>query len=482
MITFAADKDEKKKLQQALREIEAERIRTGAEVSEHIGKLPPFSFLMVDEAHQLESAMASASASYLSLRELLRAAEYCHSEGLGISAAKVAALKAGLERLQSVSLFAKGETIVLSENTLVGEQLRTVLTEIHDACCIGRVRRSELPMDAHRHLRDIEYGKIVLKAAINNRAVNQHALVKFSPVRTYPQLYVGAGRVDGLLAHLWGSVTGAACVSATLLLPKPGGYSSHHHRKLLNIPDGRFQDYAPIAPQWLREAITGVHLPSEDVRLCPPSRGDKLSASAMEAAEADWLAAVADRVGKIHDEAVGGVLVLMTSYHSIGVISGLLPAHLRSLSVFGTADATLAEQSIAFMKMREAGKRPIWFATGGAWTGLDIGGHEPMERLLGKAPLPSEQDNVLTEVVIPRLPFGLNKSVTHEYRIRHDPATPWEIIDMLFRLKQGVGRLVRRSGLPRNRRIHLLDARVHRPNFRMISERVRSLFAQYPLV
>lgn len=86
--------------------------------------------------------------------------------------------------------------------------------------------------------------------------------------------------------------------------------------------------------------------------------------------------------------------------------------------------------------------------------------------------MPAEADNVLTDVVIPRLLFGLNKSVTHEYRIRNEPATPWEIIDMVLRLKQGIGCLVRRAGLPHNRRIH-------RPNFNTIRERVSLLLAPY---
>lgn len=474
------DEKEKKKLRQALREIEAERIRCGAEASEHAGKLPPFAYLLIDEAHQFEATMASANSSYLSLRDLLRAAEYCQREGYGISAAKVAAIKAGIERLQGISIFAKGESIALSEGSNAAEQVRSTLTEILDACCVGRTRNKESNHAAHAKLREIEYAKIVLRAAINNRAYNQHSIVKFSPVRTYPQLHVGAGRVDGLMNSLWGSVAGAACVSATLLLPKPtGGHSSYHHKRLLNIPDGRFHAFAPIAPPWLREAIAGAYLPGTDPALCPPSRSDKLSREALQEAERRWLEAVRDEVARIQASAEGGVLVLMTSYHSIQVLSTLIPAELRTSSVFGSADATLAEQAIAFLRLRLAGKKPIWFATGGAWTGLDIGGHEPIKALLGLQPLPAEADNVLTDVVIPRLPFGLNKSVTHEYRVRNEPATPWEIIDMVLRLKQGIGRLVRRAGLPHNRRIHLLDARIHRPNFNSIRERVSLLLAPY---
>lgn len=482
MLAIRAEEDEKekKKLLQALREIEAERIRSGAEVSEHAGKLPPFGYLIIDEAHQFEAAMASANASYLSLRDLLRAADYCHKEGYGITAAKVAAIRAGIDRLQSISVFAKGESVTLSEHTNAAEQVRATLAEILDACCVGRGRNKDSSRAAHAKLREIEYAKIVLRAAINIRSSNQHAIVRFSPVRAYPQLYVGASRADGLMGSLWGAVSGAACVSATLLIPKAGGgHSSYHHKRLLSIPDGRFHVFAPINPSWLNEAIVEVHPPGTDPRLCPPSRGDKLNPSALQEAERKWLEAVSAQVEAIHANAAGGLLVLMTSYHSIHVISTLLSAQLRPCAVFGSADATLAEQAIAFLRLRMAGKKAVWFATGGAWTGLDIGGHEPIQALLGLPQLPAEEDNVLTDVVIPRLPFGLNKSVTHEYRIRNEPATPWEIIDMVLRLKQGIGRLVRRAGLPHNRRIHLLDARIHRESFKMIRERIMLLLVPY---
>lgn len=482
MLAIRAEENgkEKARLLQALREIEAEGIRCGAEASEHAGKLPPFAYLLVDEAHQFEAAMASANASYLSLRDLLRAAEYCHKEGYGISAAKVAAIRAGIERLQAISLFAKGETIALSERTSAAEQVRASLSEILDACSVGRVRNRDENRSAHAKLREVEYAKIILRAAVNSQSSRQHALVKFSPVRTYPQLYVGAGRVDGLMGSLWGSVSGAACVSATLLLPKAdGGYSSYHHKRLLSIPDGRFHAFAPISPSWLREAIQSVHLPVAEPRLCPPSRGDKLTPAALQEAERTWLEAVCEEVTRIQASAAGGVLVLMTSYHSIQVLSALMPFQLRASAVFGTADATLAEQASAFLRLRMAGRKAVWFATGGAWTGLDIGGHEPLHTLLGQPALSAEEDNVLTDVVIPRLPFGLNKSVTHEYRIRNEPAVPWEVLDMILRLKQGMGRLIRRAGLPNNRRIHLLDSRIHRPHFKMIDERVRSIFAPY---
>ena len=85
-----------------------------------------------------------------------------------------------------------------------------------------------------------------------------------------------------------------------------------------------------------------------------------------------------------------------------------------------------------------------------------------MKELFG-AEIPAEQDNVLTDLVIPRLPFGANQSLTHLWRVKHRPGVPWDLLDASFRFKQALGRLVRRQGLPANQRIFVLDGRLADP-------------------
>jgi CRISPR type IV-associated DEAD/DEAH-box helicase Csf4 len=153
------------------------------------------------------------------------------------------------------------------------------------------------------------------------------------------------------------------------------------------------------------------------------------------------------------------VLVLNTSHETvIGLRTRLEDMHdIIVLSQEGTSNR---QQAKTFLTLTHEGKRPLWLAVGGAWTGLDLGGHDPYEELLGCPQLSPSNDNVLTDLVIPRLPFGTNNSMSHVRRVRMQRSFPWDLLDAAFRFLQGLGRLVRRRGLSANRRIWILDGRL----------------------
>jgi CRISPR type IV-associated DEAD/DEAH-box helicase Csf4 len=456
------------------------RLEYGAMIGEDSGKIPTFRYLVIDEAHQFESAMSSANSSYLSLKSLYDKAKACHAAGIAVSKAMLDTIKAAIGRVQEASMYTKGDTILLKDEDRAAVLAREAISDLADACTVRRVKKKKLSAKENYLLTQLEYSRIVLRNAINQNSHN-YASIKFSPVREYPQVYVGAARVDGLMSNLWACVKAAACVSATLYIPREDGYSSHFQRKLLNVPTGRLKDYPPVAPYWLHDAVNEFHLPiSGENAIFPPSRSKHLSSGEFEAANINCLEKVASKITEIRESAVGGTLVLITSYDAIRILRKLLPQDFKDEScVFASLDSTITKQAITFLSMAESGKKPVWFATGAAWTGLDIGGHEPMYDLLGKAVMPAEVDNILTDLVIPRLPFGLNHSITHQYRIKTDPRTPWEILDMLLRLKQGMGRIIRRHGLPKNRRIFLLDSRIYNPGFEFIQEKVMQMCRGY---
>ncbi|WP_175762209.1 hypothetical protein [Burkholderia anthina] len=151
--------------------------------------------------------------------------------------------------------------------------------------------------------------------------------------------------------------------------------------------------------------------------------------------------------------------MLLTSYKAVDGLARRLSGT-TTLLVQAREEYPLRRQVEDFLKLRKAGVRPLWLAVGGAWTGLDIGGHDPWARLFDGESIPADQDNVLTDLVIPRLPFGTNQSITHLWRAQNRPGIPWDLLEAAFRFKQGLGRLVRRAGLPQNRRIFVLDGRL----------------------
>ena len=124
---------------------------------------------------------------------------------------------------------------------------------------------------------------------------------------------------------------------------------------------------------------------------------------------------------------------------------------------------SMQRQSEDFLQLSLAGKKPLWLAVGSALTGLDIGGHEPVQRLLEVPQIPAGEDNILTDLVIPRLPFGTSQSITHLKRKSINQGMPWDLLDAAFRYLQGFGRLVGRRGLPKSRRICVLDGRLDEP-------------------
>ena len=479
-IKAADDKEKKESLKGELLDAQKITDEIGARESEQSGKLPPFRYLLVDEAHLLESAMSAANSDYLSVFSLMQKITACHERGVGVTATRLAAAKRAVEKLKSCASFSKDDSLLIGEENRAAILAKEALVELLDAITFSKGRKKDLtPADEHA-LRQMVYARALLKSATAGHSGNR-ASVRFSPVREFPQIFVGAGRVDNLMRTLWGAVKAAACVSATLFVPKKDeGYSSSYMRSLLAVPEGRQKDFPPVVPHWLYNSVVEFHLPSKKMPLCPVSRSAKLSGDARIKAEADWLQRLAHQVGVIHESAVGGSLVLMTSYDSVKKIAAMLPPAVSQYAVFASTDASLAEQCIAFLKLATGGHRPVWFAVGSAWTGLDIGGHEPLKNILSIAPIPAAEDNILTDLLIPRLPFGINKSVTHEYRIKTTPQVPWEVLDMTFRLKQGIGRIVRREGLPPNRRIFLLDGRIYQPGFEYISEQVGRLIKPYP--
>lgn len=227
------------------------------------------------------------------------------------------------------------------------------------------------------------------------------------------------------------------------------------------------------AKLYAKEVARRVAEVNGKIKLLPPSRSEKLTEPQKEQRDIIWCKEVADEIAHIYNTAAGGCLVLMTSYNFVSKVKSFLMQHphiadnliyaqqgeMATKDKMKTQPITIDEQRRKYLRMAFEGKKPVWLALGNAWTGINLSGGDPMKDLYGSE-IPEGKDNVLTDLIIPRLPFGVNKSVTHAHRIAHKKKVQWERIDTLLRLRQGAGRLVRRHGVPKNRRIHILDARL----------------------
>ena len=120
--------------------------------------------------------------------------------------------------------------------------------------------------------------------------------------------------------------------------------------------------------------------------------------------------------------------------------------------------------------MAAAGGRPVWVATGVAWTGLD----------LSDRARPASEDGLLTDLVITRLQIRRGEGVHEALRYERAGLSMMRL-ETVFRFRQGLGRLVRAEGLP-DRRLWVCDGRLwsdEKP-FPYLCGPSRRVLAHYP--
>lgn len=476
---------------QSMRDVMRQRDATLAalSVNDDLGRLPAWQHLIIDEAHQFESNAAGVLSTNLSMIRMR--GDMARMVDAGFLAR--GRMETFADRMRDLGVLADltrdGSLDVndLSDATVC--RARVALLEAATAVCQSRQRRGE-----PRLMRSIRQRAQSIKEALRIGTSESGARANlcrlhYTPVRDFPTLVFGRHSIARELAFLWERAQSVAFVSATLYLRRGDSYSPGYMASLLNAVTPRTRYYDPILPAWSLSPVVGLWTPANVLRrdgscwLQPPSRADRMDDDVLAVAKARWIREVAAMLTRIHrgdpetglEAAVGGTLVLMTSYESVAALSGRLleagDSGIESLIVANPGEA-LTSQRRRFMALSAAGKRPVWLALGGAWTGLDING--------GMLGIPAAEDSILTDLVIPRIPFGLNKSLTHLHRLENQRDVPWEMLDTVMRMRQGLGRAIRREGLPSNRRIFVLDGRLNDRRFDRYLTNLRKLLGLYP--
>lgn len=469
-----------KAIAEAIRERDAALAEIAA--SEDIGHLPLWQYLLIDEAHVFETNLASALSSHVSLVSHLRSIRDLNAKGV-LSKAALDTATDVIERIRGLAHKANGDEIDLDDTDL--PHVRAVAVALAQlANAISRVARRTSAQAGSREvaglMASLKAESNALRDAANLGASTSSSMIarlRYSPVRAYPQLVIGRRSIDTEMRFLWRTTLAAACVSATLYVRRLDADSSTYIRNVLSIPKERLREYRPIRPSWLYECVQGLWSPEALQRsgrlwLRPPSRQDRLSQEQFIAAESAWLDELTHAIATIRSDAAGGTLVLCTSYDMVRGIATRLGMNVME-KVAASPDTTIAQQLDQFVKYAREGRRPVWLALGAAWAGLDLNGNHY------GIPNPKD-DNLLTDLVIPRIPFGLNRSMTHQHRMEKLSSMPWELFDTAQRFKQGLGRLVRRRGLPKNRRIFVLDGRLNDPSFTGFLSLIRAMIQGYP--
>ncbi len=447
---------------QELKTLLAERglVVSGLGETRDTGILPPYHALIVDEAQQLETTFSRSLSDYVSLHELMREISRYKEAGGRVHGH---VMEEGHKLLVELShLGEAGEFASLAP----GEDAAGYAAIMRRfLLLIGEVPMPRKGADPQRliHATLIARDRALIKRALDTR----RGYLSFSPQRAYPQLYLGPRSVETYLGTLWELVRAGAAVSATLYTYQGGGYSANYQRMLLGIPAQKAREYAPVHVRWTRDPVT-VYTPdtANTAKLLPPH-----GVSPRKDDETRWHHEVAGLLRRVHSTSAGGVLVLLTSYRTVNLLAELL-ADLDLAMVRALPSSPVRSQIAAFHRRSKDGIKPLWLAVGAAWTGIDVGGHSDSWKSMFGNVVPAEEDNVLTDLVIPRLPYHLNQSITYRWRLKNRPEFPWATLEAGFVFMQGLGRLIRRPGLPSNRRIFVTDARLVEP----MANTTRALF------
>jgi ATP-dependent DNA helicase DinG len=396
---------------------------------------PLFTHLIVDEAHLLEEAVAASMGyDYHAYAATLWAKRLRNAEGAEAILQETRRVR---ERL--TGLCARLSPGLVTDSSVANSLRQTMVS-------LARLTRKHQPeSETHRALTAITRDDAPL-------------YVTFSPVRRFPTLTTGPGSVRNFLnSLLWSRVTSGLLYSATLYVTSNTGTPSCHYMRIkLGVPPERLAQFQPLIYKGIYTPT--IYLPSAEVAATFSYPGssdlqerDETDVNPQQSASTtrylEWAKVVSSRIADLSQTALGGTLVLCTSYLDLRTLAGLLPVNLHDRLIDPEGEHTTAYNASCFRQRKDT--RPIWISTGAAWTGLDLRDYDQPDAV---------KDTLLTDLVIVRVPLGLVRTSTQLQR-REWFGFESEMIETAIRLKQGLGRLIRRPGLI-GRRIHVLDGRL----------------------
>ena len=408
------------------REAARQRLEFEAEAE---GRLPEYRRLLVDEAHLLRANVEAALTTSVSLRQLAASVDEVARTAGGprVPATVHARLTTAQQALSSHRMMSRGGSIRI--NWLDDLGIGDILEEVKEA--LDQVRLPKTPVGRAQH--EIARARYALRESLGARN-GVRTTVEWSPSRSYPSIAVGPRGLGAEMGFLWGRLTSACAVSATLYTENRDGSAVKYMAERLGVaPDGRTA-FEPIRASWTTEAVT-VHTPGATNAMLTPVRDEA------SPAHAAWMTSLAMAIAYAQEDETRGTLVLTTSRALTASIRNALVEQ-GDVDPSRIIDGTLGRMGgnrSAFEAAARAGMRPVWIAQGPAWTGLDL------------------DDATIGTLVVAKLPFppprpGDTKGSEPSYDGE-------QVARMMMTLKQGLGRLVR-SRNPAPKRAFVLDGRI----------------------
>lgn len=439
------------------------------------GLFEPYSDLIVDEAHELSGAISRSGSVHFSFwsikHEVLALAKKYKLDDFGLS---------GLyQRVQGVCStegvlvndgrrFSRVNKRPLKVISLFADSVKAVLEQAQKK----RVPVSELSFLGNR-LKVLEgmMGSSVRSGIYSELRLTSH--------RKYPTWVCGRRTIEPDMDLLWRRVDHASLYSATLYSYTNAGTSHYYTEKSLVLPKQRLLVFEPMIAKWQIDPIR-LFVPerineskvSDRLWLQPVTYkelGELKNKKEQEALKNKWISEVGVQLKTIIGQAVGGVVVLCSSYEDADRFSGCLDSISRPI-IKSEPGVKAPKYVDAFVYHCEKGDYPVWIAVGSAWTGLEIVNKK----------VPASKDHWLSDVVIPKLPFGVEDTSSHLSMWRDNKQQSYYAsgIQCFFKLKQGVGRLVRRPGSA-EKNIWILDSRIYKSSWQALTAPTRGYLDRF---
>lgn len=413
--------------------------------------------IICDEAHLLEEAMAKVASDGLSLFRLrvqLNNAIRATGSGKGSALAKAVGVVRDMIDLCRNAHETTESLVITKGYSRDGQEASPAAKKIlHESPALlkqlNELFKTKGTMQTVEGIRDYRATVTTILATMAHG--DNRLAIEYSPHWRYPMFSVGPANVKPQLSAMWNSASGgAALVSATFWLPSwDGSFRVDYMRDLLALPIHRLDTPPPVEWKEIYHSPVRYVFSKEMIgQLVPPE--DSTSER-----YADWCQAQGRMIARFNVDAVGGTLVLCTSYQQVRLLSEAMVAEGIAPERIVVNSGRLIDDQERFVAAHTEGLKPLWLVLGPGWAGVDL-----VQRDGSGMPVPSELDTLLTDLVVTRIPFGLNRSVTMQARMEKNfKSTTYEA---MLRLKQGLGRLIRRQGL-KGRRLLVLDGRLEQP-------------------
>lgn len=449
------------------------------------GRLPPIGLLVVDEAHLLEENLARVFATGASIASMMRTLRQLRDEyPKQFQASEVKQISDIWDNLKAIGSSRVGESVLASELPAAGAAIAQVRKLLG-----GILKRKHAVADHHGHLvRQLRMVSRSLEVAAqsNGDRAGLTTRISWSPSAHWPSIEVGRYDISSELDFLWTCMVQdrSILVSATLY-DDVAQSGLEGLRRLLALRSDRLIPLESVRPVWTTEPVT-LYLPKEQVitdsnrehanfyRPWPKHTKDPRE---LEAWWQRWRKELSDYVLGAYLAGEGGMLVLMTSHQEREFLHQALEPLLDPGTLISQREG-LALDAVKnqYLRVLASGKRPLLLAVGSAWTGLDLSG-DALAGVTGTQTHPRD-DQVLTDLVIANAPIGANRTLTHQSRRERNRSADFSATTIL--LRQGIGRLVRREGLPRrSRRLHFLDARLYDSAWNAYFNPIKRVLAPY---